>query len=227
MQPQPDDAPVSGASYLIPVDNVPALVQHASGLVRRARKAGVDCALHCRIEPRPQVLRDGDLLQWVTILVRPPRSAGWSLAARYDIDPYGMAATIPHAVPGVELPRRYWTLGDPVCEHCNTVARPPRRVPARARRRAPQDSSGAPASRRSSTIPIRSGSRRCSTRSSRTTSRPGTCTATRAPRTSAAATSTPPRNSPGPPPSSPATAGAPSRSPTPSTPPRRPASRSS
>ena len=32
-----------------------------------------------------------------------------------------MAATIPHAVPGVELPRRYWTLGDPVCEHCYTV----------------------------------------------------------------------------------------------------------
>ncbi len=121
MQPQPDDAPVCGASYLIPVDNVPALVQHASGLVRRARRAGVDCALHYRIEPQPQLLRDGDLLQWVTILVRPPRAAGWSLAARYDIDPLGMAATIPHAVPGVELPHRYWILGEPVCEHCNTV----------------------------------------------------------------------------------------------------------
>ncbi len=121
MQPRTDDAPICGASYLIPADNVPALVRHASGLVERARKAGVDCALHYRIEPRPQIVRDGDLLQWVTILVRPPRAAGWSLAARYDIDPLGMAATIPHSVPGVELPRRYWTLGDPVCEHCNTV----------------------------------------------------------------------------------------------------------
>ena len=121
MQPQSDDAPICGASYLIPVDNVPALVRHASGLVERARKAGVDCALHYRIEPRPQIVRDGDLLQWVTILVRPPRAAGWSLAARYDIDPLGMAATIPHSVPGIELPRRYWTLGEPVCEHCHTV----------------------------------------------------------------------------------------------------------
>ena len=121
MQPLSDDAPISGASYLIPVDNVPPLVQHASGLLDRARRAGFDCALHCRIEPRPQILRDGDLLQWVTILVRPPRTGGWSLAARYDIDPFGMAATIPHSVPGIELPRRYWTLGEPVCEHCNTV----------------------------------------------------------------------------------------------------------
>ena len=32
-----------------------------------------------------------------------------------------MAPTIPHAVPGVDLPRRYWTLGDPVCQHCNAV----------------------------------------------------------------------------------------------------------
>ena len=56
----------------------------------------------------------------MTILVRPPRAAGWSLAARYDIDPFGMAATIPHSVPGVDLPRRFWTLGDPVCEHCHT-----------------------------------------------------------------------------------------------------------
>ena len=117
----PDDAPISGASHLIPVDNVPALVRHARGLLERARKADVDCALEWRIEPRPQVLRDGDLLQWVTILVRPPGTAGWSLAARYDIDPLGMAATIPHSVPGVALPRRYRTLGDPVCEHCNTV----------------------------------------------------------------------------------------------------------
>ena len=121
MQHQPDDAPISGASYLIPVDNVPALVGHARALLERARKAGVDCALEWGIEPRPQVLRDGDLLQWVTILVRSPRAAGWSLAARYDIDPLGMAATIPHAAPGIELPRRYWTLGDPVCQHCNTV----------------------------------------------------------------------------------------------------------
>ncbi|MCY3812096.1 MAG: hypothetical protein OXH15_09905 [Gammaproteobacteria bacterium] len=121
MQPRPDDPPISGASYLIPVDNVPALVRHANGLLARARKADVDWALECRIEPQPQVLRDGDLLQWVTVLVRPPRTAGWSLAARYDIDPFGMAATIPHSVPGVELPRRYWTVGDPVCEHCNTV----------------------------------------------------------------------------------------------------------
>ena len=121
MQPHTDDAPISGASYLIPVDNVPALVRHASGLLDRARRARVDCALEWRIEPRPQLLRDGDLLQWVTILARPPRTAGWSLAARYDIDPFGMAAAIPHSVPGVELPRRYWTLGEPVCEHCNTV----------------------------------------------------------------------------------------------------------
>ena len=121
MQPHADDAPISGASYLIPVDNVPALVRHARGLLERARKARVDCVLEWRIEPQPQVLRDGDLLQWVTILLRPPRAAGWSLAARYDIDPFGLAATIPHSVPGVELPRRYWILGDPVCEHCNTV----------------------------------------------------------------------------------------------------------
>ena len=121
MQPQPDDALISGASYLIPVDNVPALVRHAQGLLHRARKASVDCALEWRIEPRPQILRDGDLLQWVTILARPPRTAGWSLAARYDIDPFGMAAAIPHSVPGVELPRRYWTLDEPVCEHCHTV----------------------------------------------------------------------------------------------------------
>ena len=117
---QPDHAPVSGASYLIPVDNVPALVRHARGVLERARKAAVDCALEWRIEPRPQVVRDGDLLQWVTILARSPRTAGWSLAARYDIDPFGMAATIPHSVPGVDLPRRFWTLGDPVCEHCRT-----------------------------------------------------------------------------------------------------------
>ena len=117
---QPDHAPARGASYLIPVDNVPALLRHARKVLDRARAAGVDCDLACRIEPRPQVLRDGDLLQWVTVLVRPPRHAGWSLAARYDIDPVGLAAPIPHAVPGVELPRRYWTLGDPVCEHCGT-----------------------------------------------------------------------------------------------------------
>ena len=117
---QPDHTPACGASYLIPVDNVPGLLRHARKVLDRARAAGVDCDLACRIEPRPQVLRDGDLLQWVTVLVRPPRHAGWSLAARYDIDPLGMAAAIPHAVPGVELPRRYWTLGDPVCEHCDT-----------------------------------------------------------------------------------------------------------
>ena len=121
MQPHADDAPISGASYLIPVDNVPPLVHHTSDLLGRARRAGFDCAVHCRIEPRPQIFRDGDLLQWVTVLVRPPRTAGWSLAARYDIDPFGMAATIPQSVPGVELPRRFWTLGHPVCEHCNTV----------------------------------------------------------------------------------------------------------
>ena len=117
---QPHDAPAAGASYLIPVDNVPALLRHARKLLERARAAGVDCDLECRIEPRPQLLRDGDLLQWVTVLVRPPRCAGWSLAARYDIDPLGIAPTIPHAVPGVELPRRYWTLAEPVCEHCRT-----------------------------------------------------------------------------------------------------------
>ena len=118
---QPDDAPISGASYLIPVDNVPALARHAGRLLERGRRANVDCALEWRIEPRPQVLRDGDLLQWVTILVRPPRTAAWSLAARYDIDPWDKAATIPRSVPGVALPRRYWTLDDPVCEHCGTV----------------------------------------------------------------------------------------------------------
>ena len=109
-----------GASYLIPVDNVPGLLRHAGKLLERARRAGVDCGLEWRLEPRPQVLRDGDLHQWVTILSRPPAVRGWSFAARYDIDPHGMAATIPHAVPGIELPRRFWTLGEPVCEHCNT-----------------------------------------------------------------------------------------------------------
>ena len=113
-------APLRGASYLVPVDNVPALVRHAAKLLERARKADVECALEWRIEPRPQVLRDGDLHQWVTILSRPPAVRGWSLAARYDIDPLGMTAAIPHAVPGVELPRRFWLLADPVCEHCNT-----------------------------------------------------------------------------------------------------------
>ena len=121
MPPHTPDTPVSGASYLIPVDNVPALIRHARDLLERARKAGVECRLEARIEPRPQVLRDGDLHQWVTILSAPPRVAAWSLAARYDIDPLGLAATVPHAVPGVELPRRFWTLGEPVCEHCNTV----------------------------------------------------------------------------------------------------------
>ena len=113
-------APLRGASYLVPVDNVPALVRHAGKLLERARKADVECALEWRIEPQPQVLRDGDLHQWVTILSRPPAVRGWSLAARYDIDPLGMTAAIPHAVPGVELPRRFWTLAAPVCEHCNT-----------------------------------------------------------------------------------------------------------
>ena len=117
---QTDHTPACGASYLIPVDNVPGLLRHARKILDRARAAGVDCDLACCIEPRPHVPRDGDLLQWVTVLVRPLRHAGWSLAARYDIDPLGLAAPIPHAVPGVELPRRYWTLGDPVCEHCNT-----------------------------------------------------------------------------------------------------------
>ena len=114
-------APPRGASYLIPVDNVPALVRHARKLLERARRAGVDCGLEWRLEPQPQVLRDGDLHQWVTILSRPPAVGGWSLAARYDIDPLGMTATVPHAVPGVELPRRFWTLGEPVCEHCHTM----------------------------------------------------------------------------------------------------------
>ena len=111
-------APLRGASYLVPVDNVAALVRHAAKLLERARKAGVDCGLEWRIEPQPQVLRDGDLHQWVTILSRPPAARGWSLAARYDIDPLGMTAAIPHAVPGVELPRRYWLLREPACEHC-------------------------------------------------------------------------------------------------------------
>ena len=114
-------APLRGASYLIPVDNVPALIRRAGKLLGRARKAGVDCGLEWRLEPQPQVLRAGDLHQWVTILSRPPAMRGWSLAARYDTDPLGMAATIPRAVPGVELPRRFWTLGEPVCEHCNTA----------------------------------------------------------------------------------------------------------
>ena len=113
--------PLSGASYLIPIDNVAPLIRHAARLLERARNAGVDCRLEWRIEVQPQVLRDGDLHQWLTILSAPPRLAGWSLAARYDVDPFGMTATIPHAVPGVELPRRHWTLDDPVCEHCNTV----------------------------------------------------------------------------------------------------------
>ena len=113
--------PLRGASYLIPVDNVAALVRHAANLLERARKAGVDCGLEWCIEPRPQVLRDGDLHQWVTIVSRPPAVGGWSLAARYDIDPSGMTATIPHAVPGAELPRRFWTLAEPLCEHCHTV----------------------------------------------------------------------------------------------------------
>ena len=120
MSQRPPDAPLSGATYLIPVDNVPPLVRHAARLLERARAAGVECRLEWRIEPRPQLLRDGDLHQWVTIVSAAPRVAGWSLAARYDIDPRGMAATIPHAAPGVELPRRYWTLGEPVCEHCHT-----------------------------------------------------------------------------------------------------------
>ena len=111
-------APLRGASYLVPVDNVAALVRHAGKLLERARKAGVDCGLEWRIEPQPQVLRDGDLHQWVTILSRPPAVGGWSLAARYDIDPLGLTAAIPHAVPGVELPRRRWLLREPVCEHC-------------------------------------------------------------------------------------------------------------
>ena len=115
------DAPLRGASYLIPVDNVAALMRHAGNLLERARKAGVECNLRWRLEPQPQVLRDGDLHQWVTILSRPPTVRGWSLAARYDIDPLGMTAALPRAVPGVELPRRFWTLGDPVCDHCNTV----------------------------------------------------------------------------------------------------------
>ena len=112
--------PLRGASYLIPVDNVPALIRHAEKQLERARKARVHCDLEWHLEPQPQVLRDGDLHQWVTILSRPPAVRGWSFAARYDIDPLGMAATIPHAVPGVELPRRFWTLNQPVCEHCNT-----------------------------------------------------------------------------------------------------------
>ncbi len=114
-------APLRGASYLIPVDNVAALVRHAGGLLERARKTGVDCGLAWRLEAQPQVLRDGDLHQWVTIVSRPPAVGGWSLAARYDIDPSGMTATIPHAAPGAELPRRFWTLAEPVCEHCRTV----------------------------------------------------------------------------------------------------------
>ena len=61
MSQQPADAPPSGASYLIPVDNVLPLVRHARTLLERARKAGVECRLEWRIEPRPQVLRDGDL----------------------------------------------------------------------------------------------------------------------------------------------------------------------
>ena len=120
MSQQPADTPLSGASYLIPVANVGPLVRHADRLLERARAAGVECRLEWRIEPRPQVLRDGDLHQWVTILSAPPKRAGWSLAARYDVDPAGLAAAIPHAVPGVELPRRYWTLRSPVCEHCRT-----------------------------------------------------------------------------------------------------------
>ena len=118
------DAPAAalrGASYLVPVENVPALVRHAARLLQRARKADVECDLQWRVEPRPQVPRDGDLHQWVTILSRPPAVRGWSFAARYDIDPLGMTAAIPHAVPGVELPRRFWTLAEPVCEHCNTA----------------------------------------------------------------------------------------------------------
>ncbi len=111
-------APLRGASYLVPVDNVTALLRHAARLLERARKASVDCGLECRIEPQPQVLRDGDLHQWVTILSRPPAVRGWSFAARYDIDPHGMTAAIPHAAPGVELPRRHWLLREPVCEHC-------------------------------------------------------------------------------------------------------------
>ena len=120
MSQQPTDAPRTGASYLIPVANVAALVRHADRLLERARAAGVEWRLERRIEPRPQVLLDGDLHQWVTILSAPPAPAGWSLAARYDVDPAGRAAAIPHAVPGVELPRRYWTLRSAVCEHCRT-----------------------------------------------------------------------------------------------------------
>ena len=120
MPTEPAHGPLSGASYLIPVDNVAPLIRHAARLLERARKAGVDCRLEWRIEPQPQVLRDGDLHQWITITSAPPRLAGWSLAARYDVDPLGMTATIPHAVPGVELPARYWILDAPVCEHCNT-----------------------------------------------------------------------------------------------------------
>ena len=102
----------------MPVDNVAALVRHARKLLERARNADVDCGLEWRLKPQPQVLRDGDLHQWVTILSRPPAVRGWSFAARYDIDPLGMTAAIPHAVPGVELPRSRWLLRDPVCEHC-------------------------------------------------------------------------------------------------------------
>ena len=120
MPTEPAHGPLSGASYLIPVDNVAPLIRHAARLLERARGAGVDCRLEWRIEPQPQVLRDGDLHHWVTILSAPPRLAGWSLAARYDVDPLGMTAAIPHAVPGVELPARYWILDAPVCEHCNT-----------------------------------------------------------------------------------------------------------
>ena len=53
--------PVSGATYLVPVDNVPPLIRHARSLLDRAARAGIDCALEWRIELRPRVLRHGDL----------------------------------------------------------------------------------------------------------------------------------------------------------------------
>ncbi len=77
--------------------NAPALTASEPGV---RRWAGVDCGLECRIEPRPQVLRDGDLHQWVAILSPPAGGARLVAGARYHIDPLGMTAAIPHAVPG-------------------------------------------------------------------------------------------------------------------------------
>ena len=111
------------ASYRIPTENLPLLDRAFAKVNQRIAKFSLDCQPFSYERLHDVAVKDARggrkhvrSYTWVTVRgASEPKYNGWSLCARYDFD---QGAVIAHTVPGVELPREWWTVDNPTCDHC-------------------------------------------------------------------------------------------------------------